>query len=143
MGKHIQEWWNSLTSKDLSDLIHKYPPSSYSHLKTEDEQITHIYNMEHQSKDQSKRQEAMYWWNHLSSESKTILCRWYTELLHGVRKWESLTGREIEILYNMEHKKEKGLEYYRNNAEEDYKTTPISVLRYISELEKANKHFNP
>ena len=30
---------------------------------------------------------------------------------------------------------EKDLEYYRKNAEEDYTTTPISVLRYISELE--------
>lgn len=30
----------------------------------------------------------------------------------------------------------KDLEYWKNNAEEDYMTTPISVLRYISELEK-------
>lgn len=29
----------------------------------------------------------------------------------------------------------KDLPYWKNNAEEDYKTTPISVLRYISELE--------
>ena len=31
----------------------------------------------------------------------------------------------------------KDLEYYRKNAEEDYLTTPISVLRYISEMESA------
>lgn len=30
----------------------------------------------------------------------------------------------------------KGLNYYKNNAEEDYKGVPISVLRYINELEK-------
>lgn len=30
----------------------------------------------------------------------------------------------------------KDLNYWKNNAEEDYVTTPISVLRYISELEK-------
>jgi hypothetical protein len=30
----------------------------------------------------------------------------------------------------------KTIEYYKNNAEEDYMTTPISVLRYISELEE-------
>lgn len=30
----------------------------------------------------------------------------------------------------------KDLEFYRKNAEENYLTTPISVLRYISELEK-------
>jgi len=33
---------------------------------------------------------------------------------------------------------EKDLEYYHKNCEENYLTTPISVLRYISELEKAN-----
>ena len=29
----------------------------------------------------------------------------------------------------------KDLKYYRENAEENYLTTPISVLRYIGELE--------
>ena len=29
----------------------------------------------------------------------------------------------------------KDLEYWRKNAEEDYLTVPISVLRYITELE--------
>lgn len=33
----------------------------------------------------------------------------------------------------------KDLEYWKNNAEEDYVKTPISVLRYISELEKEVK----
>jgi hypothetical protein len=31
----------------------------------------------------------------------------------------------------------KDLKYYRENAEEDYLTTPISVLRYIGELERS------
>lgn len=31
---------------------------------------------------------------------------------------------------------EKDLNYFKKNAEEDYIKTPISVLRYISELEK-------
>jgi hypothetical protein len=30
----------------------------------------------------------------------------------------------------------KNLDYYRANAEEDYINVPISVLRYISELEE-------
>jgi hypothetical protein len=30
----------------------------------------------------------------------------------------------------------KDLNYWKNNAEDDYLTTPISVLKYISELEK-------
>jgi hypothetical protein len=32
--------------------------------------------------------------------------------------------------------KEKELDYFKQNAEEDYIKTPISVLRYITELEK-------
>ena len=31
------------------------------------------------------------------------------------------------------------LKHFKNNAEENYITTPISVLRYISELEKIQK----
>ena len=31
---------------------------------------------------------------------------------------------------------EKDIDYWKNNCEENYITTPISVLRYISELEK-------
>ena len=31
----------------------------------------------------------------------------------------------------------KDLNYYKNNYEEDYINTPISVLRYITELEQA------
>ncbi len=31
----------------------------------------------------------------------------------------------------------KDLTYWKQNCEEDYSHTPISVLRYISELEKA------
>lgn len=42
--------------------------------------------------------------------------------------WESkLKGEE----------KVKDLTYWRNNCEENYMTTPISVLKYITELEKA------
>ena len=37
---------------------------------------------------------------------------------------------------------EKNLDYYRKNAEADYMTTPISVLCYISELEKAKKELS-
>lgn len=32
---------------------------------------------------------------------------------------------------------EKDLNYWKKNAEEDYLKVPISVLRYITELEKA------
>ena len=35
------------------------------------------------------------------------------------------------------HQEVGDLRFYKSNAEENYTTTPISVLRYISELEKA------
>ena len=46
-----------------------------------------------------KRQEAMKWWNNLSSTNKSQIYNTNTELVGSVRKWETLTGREIEILY--------------------------------------------
>ena len=36
----------------------------------------------------------------------------------------------------MNKHKMKDLKYYKDNCEEDYLHTPISVLRYITELEK-------
>jgi len=36
--------------------------------------------------------------------------------------------------------KDKDLAYWKTNAEEDYMQVPISVLRYISELETAVKN---
>jgi hypothetical protein len=36
---------------------------------------------------------------------------------------------------------EKDLNYFKNNAQEDYNNTPISVLRYITELENTNDLF--
>ena len=35
---------------------------------------------------------------------------------------------------------EKDLNYWKENAEEDYKQVPISVLRYITELEEVVKN---
>jgi len=48
----------------------------------------------------TKRQEAMEWWNNLSSAYKTQICDTNTELVGSVRRWETLTGREIEILFD-------------------------------------------
>lgn len=48
----------------------------------------------------NKRQEAMKWWNNLSSAYKTQICDTNTELVGSVRRWETLTGREIEMLFD-------------------------------------------
>lgn len=42
----------------------------------------------------------MNWWNKLSSLEKYKICEDNTELVGSIRKWETLTGREIEIIYN-------------------------------------------
>jgi hypothetical protein len=41
-----------------------------------------------------------------------------------------------ECHYSLKKELVKDIQYWKNNCEEDYITTPISVLRYISELEK-------
>lgn len=45
------------------------------------------------------RKEAMEWWNGLSPEFKISICEYNTELLCGTRLPETLTGREIQCLY--------------------------------------------
>ena len=42
--------------------------------------------------------------------------------------------------HNKYRTKEEYLKFRKVNAEEDYLTTPISVLAYITELEKAIEH---
>ena len=46
---------------------------------------------------------AMEWWNTLSSASRTRMCDIHTELIGSIRRWETLTGREIQMLYESEH----------------------------------------
>lgn len=43
---------------------------------------------------------AMRWWNNLSSLTKTQICDTHTELIGSVRRWETLTGSEIEKLWD-------------------------------------------
>lgn len=46
---------------------------------------------------------ALEWWLTLSSASKTRLCDIHTELVGSVRRWETLTGREVQMIYESEH----------------------------------------
>jgi hypothetical protein len=53
-------------------------------------------------------------------------------------------GEVVDESYPKEFNQEtleevKDLNYWKNNAEEDYLAVPISVLRYISELEEAQE----
>ena len=49
-------------------------------------------------------------------------------------------GIETLKLNKMITGKDKDLDYWKKNAEEDYMQVPISVLRYISELEEVVKN---
>lgn len=55
------------------------------------------------------REQAIQWWESLGSASKTRLVDTNTELLIKgiVRRWEKLTGREIERIWAKEIKTEK------------------------------------
>lgn len=52
----------------------------------------------------AKRQDAMKWWHNLSSAQKTRLCDVNVNLLGNTRRWETLTGSEIEQLFDDENK---------------------------------------
>ena len=54
----------------------------------------------------TKRQEAIQWWNRLSSAYKTQICDVNTDLVGVARRWETLTGREIEMLFAEKCKQE-------------------------------------
>lgn len=45
------------------------------------------------------RRSAMQWWDSFTSATKTQICDTNTELLGSVRRWETLTGSEIEKLH--------------------------------------------
>ena len=52
---------------------------------------------------ENNRKFAMSWWDRLSSNTKTKLCDRYKEHLAGnPRRWETLTGSEIESVYENE-----------------------------------------
>jgi hypothetical protein len=49
------------------------------------------------------RENAITWWNEFSSLGKTQLCDTNTEIVGSIRRWETLTGREIEQIYLKEN----------------------------------------
>ena len=66
----------------------------------------------------TKRKEAMFWWNNLSAERKTNICDTNTDLIGSPRKWKSLTGSEIETLYEDECRSDKEIidEAFKNRG---------------------------
>ena len=51
------------------------------------------------------RTQAMIWWNNLISLEKQQICGTNKELTGSIRRWETLTGREIEYLFKKIHQK--------------------------------------
>ena len=49
------------------------------------------------------RERAMQWWNNISSNYRIQLCSKYSDFLIGSpRQWKTLTGSEIESIWNLE-----------------------------------------
>jgi hypothetical protein len=48
---------------------------------------------------ETNRTKAIQWFNQFSSGQKTQLCDTNTEIVGCVRRWETLTGLEIEKIY--------------------------------------------
>lgn len=62
----------------------------------------HIMNVGF-NQNRNKRVMAMYWWNNLEEYMREF----YAEKNYPGRTWNSLTGREIEIIYTKKHEKTK------------------------------------
>jgi hypothetical protein len=57
---------------------------------------------------------------------------------HGTKNVGNWHGEdELELVIDDSPQVIRDLDYFKENAKENYITTPISVLRYISELENA------
>jgi hypothetical protein len=54
--------------------------------------------------DKQERAIAMLWWNAMSSDNKTRWCDSNTDIVGSTRRWETLTGREIELIYKSERR---------------------------------------
>jgi hypothetical protein len=67
--------------------------------------------------------------------------KWKIEsVIYGAITNSSAIGKKLlKHIQKEVTSKDKDTNYWKQNAEEDYATTPISVLRYISELEKQLK----
>lgn len=79
------------------------------------------------------REQAMEWWNNLSSLQKTQICDTHTEVLgSSVRRWETLTGSEIELLW-------------KDNSEDEMYEVPkawlMGLLHCANQLEEKSSNY--
>lgn len=74
-----------------------------------------------------KRSEAMSWWNSLASLRKTQICDTNTELVGHVRRWETLTGSEIEMLYDIEVPSESEEDFENSNKNRGTQRSPFGM----------------
>lgn len=82
--------------------------------------------MKTQSKIKS-RITVMTWWNILTSTYKTLLCRENSDILGFGRKWKTLTGREIEMLYEQETDPEINVVLFESNKNKGTQRSPFGI----------------
>lgn len=57
--------------------------------------------------EETPRSQAIEWWNGLPSVRKMQVCDTYTDIIGFSRKYETLTGREIENIWVIKKDTEK------------------------------------
>jgi len=84
------------------------------------------------------RELAIGWFNSKASLEKTRLCDTNTEIVGTVRRWETLTGREIEQIYLSEHptQPEQTDDTYIDKLEREIFRTQKQVTKKDIEMEE-------
>ena len=84
------------------------------------------------------REQALEWFNSKASLEKTRLCDTNTEIVGKVRRWETLTGREIELIYLSEHptQPEQTDDTYIDKLEREIFRTQKQVTKKDIEMEE-------
>jgi hypothetical protein len=85
------------------------------------------------------RKNVLLWWNNLSSLTKTQICDTNTGLLGICRRWETLTGIEIEILYKKSLSKESLFETPCKNKQCVYNVSDECKCRSIGMICNSHK----
>lgn len=83
--------------------------------------------MKVQSKKENSRKKAMSWWRILSSAYKTQICDLNQDLIGGCRRWETLTGREIEMLYEEEKDNFETIKTIPENKNRATQSSPFGI----------------
>ena len=90
----------------------------------------------------NNREEALKWWNSLASLRKTQLCDTNTDIAGSVRRWETLTGREIEKIWQKEVIKMDKAQVLKDLKSLRAKFQQVHKYYHLSDSEIIKENFN-